>query len=159
MQRLNIQSTHLYYDDFFQEMQIKLLDLYSSFDGNPIEVLEDRYRFAAYTSKGLYWHGLNLIRKEAPSSLSLFDNEQDEYIQIEDDSKSESTSSLYIEDFLRQAKNRLTKNEYILLLHLSEGKHSLMDIADLLSISRDTLYQRKKKIREKLDDLKECLIN
>ena len=64
MVRLNIQQHHMFYEDFTQELQLQLIEIYRSFEGNPLELEIDRYKFTAYAGQGLYWHGLNLLRQD-----------------------------------------------------------------------------------------------
>src|SRR5699024_8968834 len=160
MQRLNIHSNHMDYDDFYQELQIKLISIYKSFNGDPLNVTTDSYRFTSYASTGLYWHGLNLLRKENHVTLQLTENEQIDWLAYEEDaSNSMFKSDLFIEDFLKQVKSRLTDQEYLLLLYIVEGKYTVLELAELLNVSRDTIYQRKNKIQKRLHGLKECLMN
>ena len=71
------------YDDFFQELQLKLVDLYTHFDGLPLEKEIDRYRFTSYAKTGLYWHGLNLLRKDSFNHYQSIENEAFDYLETE----------------------------------------------------------------------------
>ena len=64
--RCNIHSAHIHYDDYWQELRIKLLQIAQNFDGQPLTNDDDRYRFTAYAQRGLYWH-LSLIHISEPT--------------------------------------------------------------------------------------------
>lgn len=160
MQRLNIRVTHMDYDDFFQELQIKLIHVYQTFDGEPLRVSSDRYRFTAYAGKGLYWHGLNLIRKDNAVHTHSLDSDQLEWFTHKDEEPAAPLqSSLFIEDFLQQAKKRLSPKDHELFLYLLEDTYTIQQLANMLKVSRDTIYKRKQKIQERLHGVKECLIH
>jgi len=161
MNRLNISQNNMFYDDYTQELKLQLIDIYHSFTGNPLEVDVDRYKFTAYAGQGLYWHGLNLLRKN--NRLDTFyptDEETMDWLQgQESDSGQNFETSLYIEDFLQQAKARLTAEDYRLLLYLVEGQQTMKALAKRMGVSRDTIYQRRKRIQTRLHDLKDCLMH
>lgn len=160
MVRLNIQQHNMFYEDFTQELQLQLIEIYHSFEGNPLELEIDRYKFTAYAGQGLYWHGLNLLRQDNLDTVHTPKEEQlDWLLEQEANPNQKSTTTLYIEDFLAQAKSRLSDEDYLLLLYLVDGKYTLNELAKLLAVSRDTLYQRRKKIQTRLQDLKGCLMN
>ncbi|HLR92856.1 MAG TPA: sigma-70 family RNA polymerase sigma factor [Atopostipes sp.] len=153
--RLNIHPRHINYDDYFQELQMKLIQIYQSFDGDPLYNKEDRYKFTAYAGNGLYWRGIDLFKDKQFTSLPTMEDMQLE--QLIEDSGSISEGSVYIEDFLTKAQVRLTESEYLLFLYLAEGKYTITEIAELMNVSRGTVYKRRAKIQKKLEDIKECL--
>src|SRR5690625_2553586 len=155
MNRLNILQNNIHYEDFTQELQIQLIDIYQSFEGSPLASEIDRYKFTAYAGQGVYWHGLNLLRQDTLETSNPTDEAEIDWLMEEE----EHSYSLYIEDFLKQARRRLTVEDYLLVLYMSEGKYSMNELANLMGVSRDTIYQRKKRIQLRLQDLKECLIN
>jgi len=160
MNRLNIAQTHMFYDDFTQELKLQLIEIYQSFTGNPLESEIDRYKFTAYAGQGLYWHGLNLLRQDKLDTFYATDEETMDWLQGEKGEGGKNfETSLYIEDFLKQAKVRLTAEDYRLLLYLVEGQHTMETLAKRMGVSRDTIYQRRKRIQTRLDDLKECLMH
>ena len=160
MQRLNIRTNHMDYDDFFQEFQIKLLTLLKEFDGTPLLLDSDRFRFTSYAQKGLYWHGLNLIRKKTSPTTSLEEYTQnDSTLQELNGYTHESDTTLFVQEFMKEAVKRLSKHEVVLLHYLVENTYSISELCQRMNVSRDTIYQRKNKIKEKLEGLKECLIN
>ena len=155
MNRLNILQNNIHYEDFTQELQIQLIDIYQSFEGSPLASEIDRYKFTAYAGQGLYWHGLNLLRQDTLETINPTDEAEMDWLMEEE---GESSYSLYIEDFFQQAKRRLAAEDYLLVLYMSEGKYTMNELANLMGVSRDTIYQRKKRIQLRLQDLKECLI-
>ena len=70
-----------------------------------------------------------------------------------------SEPNIFIEDFYQQVKNRLNDQDYRLFVQIAEGKHTIVELAELMQISRDTIYQRKAYILKRIHDLKQCLIN
>lgn len=158
LQRLNIRQNHMDYDDFFQELQIQLLKLRENFECEGTDMEIERYKFTAYASQGLYWHGLNIIRNQSNKGfISVEENDLQWLEQKSDTSIQLSTSELYLEDFFTQAKKRLSDDDYLLLLYISEDQYTMQEIADLMGLSRETIYQRKKRIQQKLQDIKYCL--
>lgn len=156
MNRLNISQNNMHYEDFTQELQIQLIEIFQSFDGNPLESEIDCYKFIAYAGQGLYWHGLNLLRQGNLEMIYPTDEEQiDWFIEGVKDTQ----NNLYINDFLQQAKPRLSEEDYLLVLYMCEGKYTVLELANLMGVSRTTIYQRRKRIQLRLQDLKECLID
>ncbi|WP_161877693.1 sigma-70 family RNA polymerase sigma factor [Alkalibacterium sp. MB6] len=159
MHRLNISETHMLYDDFYQEFQIKLIQLYRSFDGDPLNIEADRYRFTAYAQKGLYWRGIDILK---PKSYNFSNPIDDSKLAIIIDSKAENTNVIeqnhIIKEFISQAKSRLTDQEYMIFLYLTESNYNNQELADLLNVHRVTIAKRKKSIQKKLSDLKYTLM-
>src|SRR5699024_768126 len=166
MNRLNLRQHDMDYDDLTQELQLHLLTIFESFQGDPLRSEADRYKFTAYAGRGLYWHGLNLLRQNKLNPLHISDNEEmdclveqvgtsdkDEMYQLDEQvgtSNKETQTNIYIEDFLKQAQDILSEKDYSLLLHIVEGKYTIDELAGLMGVSRDTIYQRKKKIQQRL---------
>ena len=74
LSRLRIHPHHMNFDDFFQELQIKLVEIYQGFEGDPLRVEADRYKFTAYAGNGLYWRGIDLFKKKSFSSLPVVED-------------------------------------------------------------------------------------
>lgn len=68
LSRMNIKQHYRDYDDFAQELRLKLVDIYETFDGNACEEA-DKFRFSSYAGKGLYWYGINLIRTQQDTDM------------------------------------------------------------------------------------------
>lgn len=160
MSRLNIPQNNMFYEDFTQELALELVEIYQTFEGEPLASDIDRYKFTAYAGRGLYWHGLNLLRQDKLDTFYATDEEEMDWLQEQGEDAAETlTTSIYIEDFLKQAQVRLSAEDYQLLLYLMEGKYTMQELAELMGVSRDTIYQRRQKMQGRLKDLKECLMH
>ncbi len=160
MSRLNIPQNNMFYEDFTQELSLELIEIYQNFEGEPLTSEIDRYKFTAYAGRGLYWHGLNLLRQEQLDTFYATDEEELDWLQEQgEDAPEPFATSVYIEDFLKQAQVRLSTADYQLLLYLMEEKYTMQELAELIGVSRDTIYQRRKKIQGRLKDIKECLMH
>jgi len=160
IQRLNIKQNNADYEDFFQELRLQLIKIYCSFDGKPLVEDTERYKFTAYASRGLYWHCVNLLKKEYNTSFqTIEDGKIDWFMQKDKTTKSNFETNIHIEEFFRLAEQRLSKQDYKLLLYLAEEKYTEQELADLMNVSRSTIYQRKKRIKARLSGIKKCLIN
>lgn len=69
----------------------------------------------------------------------------------------QTQSDLYLEEFFKQAKKRLTDEDYLLLLYLSDGEYTVKDIAALMQVSLSVIYDRKERIQKRLEGIKNCL--
>lgn len=154
LHRLNIFQGHWHYEDYLQELRLKLLTIDEAFDGKPLK--GDGIRFAAYAGKGLYWHLVNLLRSE---------NQQQE-ILVEDISLLSDTKGMLaplqagsyaLSTFIEGVKQRLDKEELALFYVLADGSYSIHEIAASYGVSRKTIYERKKKLVEKIEELKVLL--
>lgn len=159
LQKLNIQQRHMDYEDFFQELQIQLLKISKSFKSDTSDSEIERYKFLAYADRGLYWYGLNLLRQQQPHhSFETVDEESIDRLALKNDlTAGVAEPNLYTQEFFDLAKKRLSAKEYSLLLQFAKGKYTMQELADEQGVSRDTVYQWKYKIQERLQDIKECL--
>ena len=146
------------YEDYLQEFRIHLIDIRYMFDGDPLASDEERYKFTVYADNGLYWHGLNLLKQNKPEILHTTDEDQlDWIIHKKSDLENLLNTNLHIQDFLSEARKRLSYQDYLLLMFIAEGSHSVVDIAEFLGLAPSTIYQHKKKIQKRLEDIKGCL--
>src|SRR5699024_5031715 len=107
-------KNHIDYEDFFQELQIKLVEIFYQFNGDPLGSDEDRFKFTAYANNGLYWHTLNLLKQKELSLIRVGDENQLEWMVNENsDLVQGMNTNLHIEDFLNQARKRLTYEDYL----------------------------------------------
>ena len=160
LQRLNIRPQHMDYEDYFQELQIKLLEILQNFKIESTDREAVNAMFTAYAGKGLYWHGLDLLRKKNNHSLGTIESEKIQWLVDQESSDSESLEfDLHTNDFFRLAKKRLSTENYTLLLELAEGKYTMDELARKHGVVRATIYQRKDKIQARLEDIKSCLID
>lgn len=154
LHRLSIFQGHGSYEDYLQELRLKLLAIEAEFDGKPLK--GDGIRFAAYAGKGLYWHLVNLLRS---------DNRQQEFL-VEDISlvsDLEAPPIPFLEGthalttFMEEVNQRLTQEELTLFYTLADGSYTMNEIATGYGVTRKTIYDRKKKLVAKLASLKYLL--
>ncbi|MDN6161565.1 MAG: hypothetical protein L0I79_02225 [Atopostipes sp.] len=158
LNRLNIFSNNMDYEDYYQELQIKLIDILKLFQNDSVDLEEKNAKFLAYAGQGLYWHGLDLIRNKEGNSLGTIESNSLEYLvdgQFSSDSVSER--SLNIKEFFDLAEKRLSKKDFDFLLQLAEGRQTMEELAKDYGVTRATLYQWKKRIKFRLVDIKDCL--
>lgn len=138
------------FNDFAQELRIKLIYLAERFDGKPLKISSDRYRFVAYVKLGLKWHLLNLFKK-SPRDI-LFDNDyslETSPLQIKRDTAIEN---IKLAEYHRMARTLLKDREYFVYLALVDGL-SASQIMSSLDIKKSTFYKMKKDIKKKLQPL------
>lgn len=143
------------YDDYLQELRLKLLDVARRFEGDPLsEDKEERYQFIAYARKALMWHTRNLLRvdkamREAPQDdqLLIFDCDGDLVMPNVDE-------QLSLEMFCQVAKLKLTDAEWDLFASLVMDDQLACDYAREHHISKQVVSKRKHRIKEKLQSLK-----
>ncbi len=158
LHRLRIHPHHMHYDDFFQELQIKLVSIYKNFDGDPLSVEEDSYKFTAYAGNGLYWRGIDLFKNKNFNSLSITEGEVlERMVDASADSQNALESNVFLRDFIRQVQSRLTDSEFLLFNYLAEGEYTTTQIAELMQVSRGTIYARRNNIQMKIQDIKHYL--
>lgn len=151
LSKFKVYPKHVNHEDYAQELRIKLLDLAKGFDGDPLYVDDDRYRFISFACNGLSWHLVNLFKKEkavthvSPEILeeTLEDSVNHSHYQVH----------MQLAEYAAYAKEVLNENEYLLYLLLMDLSFTGSEIADLLGISRSTLYEWKKSIQTKLSKL------
>lgn len=155
---LNISQSQNDYEDFFQEFQIKLLEISQKFESDAEERDIQRYQFVAYAKQGLYWHGLSLLRKQNQQSFQPIEMEQIEWWTDKEPAEVElREETLETREFLEKAKRRLSEKDYQFMLRLVENQSTMQEIASFYGVSRTTIYKWKERIQIKLHDLKECL--
>ena len=150
--RLFISPRHVSYEDYAQELRLKLLEIEAGFDGKALG--EDRMRFVAFAGRGLYWFLISLLRKEKKAVSVSFDDIE---AAIECEVPVES-SRLELVLFLEEARRRLDAGEFELFQLLMHGEWTVTEIARFYGVQRKAIYRRKKKLVDKLSDLKDLLI-
>ena len=163
LNRLNIRSTHMDYDDYFQELQIHLLkirekSIEAEKSHEKLEANDEKRlaMFIAFATKGLYWHGINMLNKKNKQVFSCTEDEDLEFLSQSADAF-ELHQEVYLDDFFTQAKKRLSTEDYTLLLYLSDGKYSIRDIAKRMGVSVSVIYERRERIQGRLAGIKKCL--
>lgn len=151
LHKFKLYSTHIDYEDYAQELRIKLLEIGKSFDGKPLVKKDDRYRFIAYADNGLAWHLVNLLKKNKPVtavSPEILEETLEDFLitphyQVD----------AQLAEYASYAKQALDSQEYLLYLMLMDQSFTGEEMANLLGISRSTLYEWKKSIQIKLNPL------
>lgn len=153
LSRVNMRRIHADYDDYLQELRLKLLTLADKFDGDPFK--EDLVRFLGFAKQGLYRYTLDLIRKSAENA---------DFVGSDVSELSELLHSDFvfglspeIQVFIEQANEVLTVKEREIFAYLLQGGYTGQDIADELGISRKIMNKYKSRIKEKLMPLKGIL--
>lgn len=158
LQRLRIHPQHMNFDDFYQELQIKLVELYKTFEGDPLRNEVERYKFTSFAGNGMYWRGIDLFKKRSFNTLPILEDEHlTRMVNEEEVTDNLPEKNVFIEEFFKLAKERLSESEYQLLQYLAEERYSISEIAEIFDVSRGTIYNRKNKMLLKIQDLKECL--
>ncbi|KAA9296586.1 MULTISPECIES: sigma-70 family RNA polymerase sigma factor [Aerococcus] len=148
---LNIRKCHGDYQDYAQELRLKLLDLAERFDGNPLG--QDRYRFVAYAGRYLRWCLLDLLRQTSRlPQLTLSENQD-----LMTDSAETEAFDFGIADFLQAAQDTLSERDYQLTLALAERDFSIADLARTFGVARKTIYQWKNRLAQLLLPFKDLL--
>lgn len=158
LKRLNIKRYYMNYDDLCQELRIKLIEIIKRFDGNPKG--QDKGRFITYARKGLYWHAISLLRKDKSGTELDYDTAKlANQLQLSHNPEVTWQSDLAIAEFYRQAKIILNPTEYQVFTLLNSQLYTMQEIADLMSLSRKTIYHYKLRIQKKLQLIKKELVD
>ncbi|AXY26224.1 hypothetical protein CL176_09555 [Suicoccus acidiformans] len=160
MHDLQVDDRHLFYDDLTQELRLRLIDIAKQFEGNPFKG-EDRYRFTAYARKGLRWYLLDRLRSyQCRQAISQEDLDRKEATLLASSTYSpDQASQANLIAFFEEVKRRLNPEDTLLFWLLFDDSYTMSEIAELLGISRPTLYARKRNLQATLEDLKDLLIN
>lgn len=141
---------HLFYEDFLQELRLKLLTMATHFDGQALG--EDRYRFTAYCRRGLLWYAQDLkakFRNQAAPQADMTEN------ALMDQSQPQISTTL--QTFLQAAQDRLSPEDFLFVRLSGLADYSLQDLCRFFKCSRQALYQRRKRIAHRLSGLKDLL--
>lgn len=154
LHKLSIFQGHGSYEDYLQELRLKLLVIEAEFDGKPLK--GDGIRFAAYAGKGLYWHLVNLLRSDNRQQELLVED-----ISLVSDLELPAIPFLEgnhtLKTFMEEVTRRLSQEELILFYTLADGSYTMSEIATGYGVSRKTIYERKKKLVTKIESLKYLL--
>ena len=147
------------YPDYVQELRIKLLELAKNFDGQPLKLADDRYRFVYFAKQGLKWHLLNLFKK-SPQEVSFMTDP----VLIPDTScpfSEKAEARISLDHYHQQARSHLNDREYWIYRALIDDQLSHQEIQDQLGIKRSTYYKYRQAIQRKLADfypqIKQCV--
>lgn len=152
--RLNIRRVNADYDDFLQELRLKLLTIADKFDGDPYK--EDVVRFLGFAKQGLYRYTIDLLKKSKPKA----DVVGSDVSQLSELLHSDLVFGINpeVQEFIGRASDVLSDKERRVFALLVEGGYTGQEMADELGVSRKTMNKYKKQIQEKLDPLKDILL-
>lgn len=156
--RAQVSQQHMFYEDYAQELRLKLLDIEVGFDGKALGA--DRIRFVGFAGRGLYWHLISLLRKEKsvlPSEnvAELLDYGTGKLVCTAP-GEAASTGMLV---FIEEARRLLSGDEFELFLLLCDGTWSMVELAEYYGVGRQTMYKRKERLAGKLEKLKGLLLS
>ncbi|MBM6615352.1 sigma-70 family RNA polymerase sigma factor [Desemzia sp. RIT804] len=155
LKRLGVWHSHADYDDFVQQGLLKLVEAYENYPKD-FEQMECAKQFGGYAYQKVYWHMIDLLRKQKhkweremawPEDLEA--NQPDIQMSIE--------QSYQEMDLLKNMLPLLTKKEQAYLVDAVVNRLSVTEIAQKQGVSRKTVYEWKKKVAEKLVDFLEIL--
>ena len=150
LHRAGVSPRHPSYDDYYQELSLKLLDLKQKFEGDPLGL--DRYSFVAYARRGLSWYLLDLFgRDRSPEEVT---DTIEDLLEPQASPLAAMDSHLTLMAFHAKARQVLDDDDYQLFLYLKEGASSMSILAQELQISRQALYKRRDRLKKKLQDFK-----
>lgn len=153
LKRLAIHQLHPHYDDFAQIGRLKLVEAYEAYPDDPFQEL-NRGRFVGYAFTKIRWAIIDEIRRQ---------NRYADHEQGWDDSLDHILSTAEIchlenvleQEWLIEVFKPLCANERRLIVDLCFHHLSITAIAKKEGVSRKTIYQRRNRIKEKLQ-IKYC---
>lgn len=151
--RLNIGRRRIDYDDYLQELRLKLLYLAEQFDGDPFK--EDIYRFLGFAKQSLYRYTLDLLKKHSQKFDVVNSDVSELGTILHSDLIFDSNPE--IQEFFKKASQVLTLKERHIFLLMVEGGYTIQEMADRFGVSRKTMNKYRKTIREKLAPLRGLL--
>lgn len=148
LRRLGVWHMHADYDDFVQQGLLKLVEAYENYPKD-LEQEECVKQFGGYAYQKVYWHMIDLMRKQKRQWESemawpedLEGNQPDTQVSIEQN---------YQEmDLLKNMLPLLTATEQAYLVDAVVNRMSVTEIAQKQGVSRKTVYEWKKKVAVKL---------
>lgn len=159
LSQMNVKPHYRDYDDFAQELRLKLLDVYQRFDGQALE--EDRYRFIAYAGQALRWTVANLLRKQQDLAepRGQMNATQLGELHTQSQSHTDIKNQYNLPSFLTEAYPLLSYEEQLALDCCMDGEFSALDIAGILGCSLGKLKNTYQTIADQLFPFKSLLYN
>ena len=151
--RLNIRRTNADYDDFLQELRLKLLKISTRFDGDPFK--DDVVRFLGFAKRGLYRYTLDLLKKENTKVDVVRTDVSDLGSVLKSDLIFDNNPA--VQEFFELASQILNEREREIFVLMAQGGYTSQELADKLGVSRKTVSKQKKRIRDKLHPLRDML--
>lgn len=155
LKRLGVWHTHPDYDDFVQQGLLKLVEAYETYPKD-LEQAEYLKQFGGYAYQKVYWHMIDLLRKQKRKWES-------EMAWPEDLEGQHPDTHLSIEqgyqemELLAQMLPLLTKKERAYLVDAVVNQMNVTEIAQKQGVARKTVYVWKKQVAVKLAGFLEVL--
>lgn len=148
LKRLNISPWHPDYDDYAQIGRMKLVAAYEEFPQNPWHQ-DHRNKFVGYAFTKIRWAIIDALRKQATHR----ENEQ-EWNELFDTTlactQPQIADNLLEQEWLTAILQLLTPEEKRLIIDLCIYHLTITTIASKEGVSRKTIYQRRNRIKNKL---------
>ena len=150
--RCQIWGNHPHSEDYQQLLRLQLLKIAERFGQDPLDEAE-RGRFVHYASQGLYWHLIDLLRRDS--------RQQEPLVSLDQASPTTTTSSRIplagANLFVRAAQRVLAPEELSLFYKLTEGTWSVQSLADYYGVTPRTIHRRRERLAHQLAPYKDLL--
>lgn len=148
LKRLNISRNHPDYDDLAQIGRLKLVDAYETYPDDPWAE-ESRGQFVGYAFTKIRWGIIDAIRKLANRSEK--EQEWNDTFDLTLPASDQPITDKVLEnEWLQEVLQPLSDKEKRLVIDLCIHRLTITAIAEKEGVSRKTIYQRRKKVKEKL---------
>ena len=148
LKRLTIHPLNPHYDDFTQIGRLKLVEAYEMYRDDPF-IEDNRGRFVGYAFTKIRWAIIDEIRKQSlrQEREQVWDESFDHTLPASDE---EILEFILENEWLQEVLDPLTEKERQLVIVLCISNMTITAIAKKERVSRKTIYQRRNKIKEKL---------
>lgn len=136
-----ISKTHPDYDDLLQIGFIALFSAFKSFAGS-IKTENDHYKFIAYAKRLVRWRLIDHFKKVNRLDEIAFSLDMENVLQVKDDFEKD----IYVKSLLEEAPKDI--RQYLVDVLIYGLTPSQM--AKKYSVSRQTIYNRRKKVQDYL---------
>lgn len=158
IKRLGVNKQHHYYDDFVQEGRLIFISAYEKFPGN-VTVEEEKFMVFAY--QRIYWHLLDLLRRQSQQishhefSLDneLIPTEIKEAITLDPTSKVNQIDQLVNDDFFIRLFPSCSTNERRFLLDAVLKQKTNIEIARHYQVSKQAVSKWKRQVQRKAQEV------
>lgn len=148
LKQLTIHPLSAYYDDLTQIGRLKLVESYEKFSEDPFDE-EHRGRFVGFAFTRIRWGIIDEIRRYNLRNQreQIWDESFDHTLSNSDDCLLEGTLE---NEWLQEVLAPLNDKEKRLVIDLCMYNLTITAIAKKEGVSRKTIYQRRNRVKEKL---------
>lgn len=151
------------YDDYLQELRLKLWFLVKKFDGDCLG--EDKPRFISYATQGLQWKMIELLRKQSREQKRCIcvDWQEDmdswalENLPWRDPGMSSEERERIEREYLMLASEVLSTSDWEIFQALFQKRALVTELARERGITRQAMYKRVKRIYQSLKEVLKIL--